>query len=79
MRGQHDGADAVSGAHPAICIEFRVGGTDGVDVDAEMPGEVADGWESVAGREVAVGDEKRDPRADLGGESHDRAGIEAER
>jgi hypothetical protein len=69
----------VSGPHQAVCIEFRVGGTDGVDVDAKLPGEVAHGWESIAGRELAVCDQKRDPRADLSSDSDARAAIEAER
>src|SRR5205823_7127614 len=69
-RGQDDCADAVPGPHQAVCVEFRVGGTDGVDVDAELPGEVTHRWESIAGRDVAVGDQKRDPGADLSSDSN---------
>ena len=68
--GQDDRADAVSGPHQAVSVEFRVGGTDGVDVDAELPGEVTHRWESIPGSELAVGDQKRDPRADLSSDSN---------
>ena len=68
-RGEDDCADAVSGPDQAVCVEFRVGRTDGVDIDAEMPGEVTHRWESIAGRELAVGNQKPDPRADLNSDS----------
>jgi hypothetical protein len=78
-RGQHDRPDAVPGAHQAVCVQLGVGGPNGVDVHAELPGELADRRKSIPGGELAVGDQKGDPCADLSRDSDVRTRIQPER
>ena len=40
------------GLRQAVCLESRVGGTDGIDIDAELLGEVAHGREPSARRDI---------------------------
>ena len=67
------------GLRQAVCLESRVGGTDGIDIDAELLGEVAHGREPIARRELAVSDQESDPGADLSSDPDVGARIEAER
>jgi hypothetical protein len=62
--GDH-GAESVADREQAICLEFAVGGGDGVEVHAEVGGELADGREGSAFDELAAGDEFAEAVGDL--------------
>jgi len=55
--GRDDGAGAVADGDEAFALELTVGDGDGVEVDAEIGGELADGRKGDALAEVAAGDE----------------------
>src|SRR6185295_1748206 len=65
-RGGDERADAAPGLDDAGTLELGIDARDGVGVDAEVDGELADGWELVADLEAAGGDRGAQAAVELG-------------
>ena len=76
---EHDAAHAVTGLHEPVGLEPGICRSHGVDVDAELTGQIAHRRQRFARSDRAVGDEESDARVDLRRDSDARTRIDPKR